>query len=470
MAEKTQDLANDLKTWHPDSRELLCQKINTFTEQHEINRFYRAIVKVLLDACRRSPDERIEKTKLEDLVENELNERPGDIYQLIDRVKKGVLQDVSSLLSIQIGVDKAPYGLIVSGQPPEVWSQVTKAKAVGVLVANGADWFTGRLVAGMAINLRHQGFDLLVEFSNDSPRDEEIRIRDLARKCKGLLVVPVSNRLGPTSVEVLQDFPCVLVDRYIIALPTIPSVHHDDYTAGRAVGRYLKANGCKRVIVVHQRSPLRPSQHLTPLIDRAAGCLAEMDAEMDVLETAPLGAEEHGGVEALRKLHSEFPLDPNDGIFATTDKVAAGCRYFIASLPEGSRPRPENIIGFEGQPFGAFLQPPLTSVRAEPAVLGQLAARILLARMGIIKLRAAFEYTHFALQPTFLLAEHGTRFARDLATIVHDSNSRNPEAYYAKWTGPQEKTLVVNNLEDPAVKEDPPEPTPKPNAPNAGPD
>src|ERR1051326_1110903 len=319
---------------------------------------------------------------------------------------------------IHLEIPWGRYGIICGERPQDEW-MLKPTRLVGFLIANAADWFTGNTILGAIEVLRDSGFDLLPDISQDKPEGEENRLSEIVSKTEGLLIVPVGDRLlNASSVNLLHSKPCVLVDRYFPGIVDIPCVHHDDISAGRKAAEYLiEVRKCKRIIIVGQRSHLVDEQELTPLQDRKYGCrLAAGKESVAVIFETPRDADEAGGFETLRFIDKAHKLQRTDGIFALTDKVALGCRYYLAR--KGSKWLDLPLIGFEGQPFGDFLRTQLASNYADPIQLGRGGAEILLAQMRKRDLPRPKCYPHF-LSPTSLFLPSKLNFQRTKTLIEY---------------------------------------------------
>jgi LacI family transcriptional regulator len=86
-----------------------------------------------------------------------------------------------------------------------------------------------------------------------------------------------------------------------------------------------------------------------------------------------------GGYEAARRLLEK--KEAFTAIFATSDNLAYGT---IKALNEtGIRiPQDVSIVGFDGDPLGEYVSPPLTTMRQDSVLIGKTAAELLLKRLS----------------------------------------------------------------------------------------
>jgi LacI family transcriptional regulator len=272
--------------------------------------------------------------------------------------------------------------LVVIGKPPAELRRRFPKPAIGLSFPHSGDWFFGKLVGGAVETCEKHGYSLVVKCSEDSSQLESKHIKELVETTEGVLVVPMSERFDPDVVRLVEMNRVVLVDRYLSGVEA-PCVLGDDRTGGRLAAEYLRRSGrCKRVLVVFQ-SPRTGQHRVSPLSDRLAGCrevYGDLAIEVDVQ-----GRDEEGGYRALEVFHKQRggnrgPIDPErDGVFALTDKLALGCRRFLAerNIPV----RPDNVVGYEGQEFGRYLTPPLVSIKLDDFEMGRLAAEVLIKKI-----------------------------------------------------------------------------------------
>lgn len=298
------------------------------------------------------------------------------------------------------------YALQVTQDPPIGWKQ-SVGPSIGLLLADAADWFVGELIQGIAEISSSHDYDLLIDISKEYSAVEAMKLQRLLERTHGVLIVPVSTTaFDCTSRQFLADHDCVLVDRYFRDLADVPCVHHDDYSAGRQAGLYLKECGSTRVLIVDQASRSTDTFAITALEDRAKGCQKQLSGHIPVRRLRAAGSDEQGGFDALERFEKNEPLSPNDGIFALTDRLALGCRHYL-----GTRQPPLELplIGAEGQQFGDFVMPPLVSIGFDVVEMGRRAAKVLFAKLQEGDLPKSDCQPHFLIAPTLLKALSDSR-------------------------------------------------------------
>jgi LacI family transcriptional regulator len=174
--------------------------------------------------------------------------------------------------------------------------------------------------------------------------------------------------------------PCVSTNDL---LPGISTVITANYEGALTEVQYLADLGHRRIAYI-----AGPVSWVSPASEeRFQGyrdCLERNGIERnpELTETAGLWSA-RGGYDAARRLLSNrkrsFP--PFTAIFAASDNLAYGA---VKALNEaGLRvPRDMSIAGFDGDPLGEYVSPPLTTMRQNSVLIGKTAAELLLKRLS----------------------------------------------------------------------------------------
>lgn len=277
-----------------------------------------------------------------------------------------------------VSLSRAPYALFLGNDPGRFQKKYVEP-CIGLLLADATDWFVGDLVKGVK-SVCDGKYDLIVDVSNYKQKIEEKKIHELTQKVRGLLLVPVGDHVLKSAATALTATPCVLIDRYLTNLPNLACVHPDDDLAGRSAAHYLiHAQGCDRIIVVDQGSRNGNKFVISPLTDRADGCEAA-SGSVDVIHLPPAGTDERGGWNSLEEFEKSDCIRGTDGIFALTDRVAAGCRHYL-TMKHPKDFDVNRLISTEGQAFGDFMLPALVSIKFNNFEMGRQAAELLLEKI-----------------------------------------------------------------------------------------
>jgi DNA-binding LacI/PurR family transcriptional regulator len=294
------------------------------------------------------------------------------------------------------------YAIVADdNEPPQGWKQDI-GPSIGLLLADATDEFVGRLILGITEVCNAHNYDLVVDVCADDPIAEVKKVKRLVNRTDGLLIVPASsdNSLLPSVEQILRDGDCVLIDRYLRELPDVACVHCDDISAGRQAGRFLEKCGCSRVLIVDQGSRSDNNFTITPLEDRAKGCKIQLGDRIPIRHLPAAGSDEEGGFLALQDFDQKYRLAASDGIFALTDRLALGCKHYLATM---TSPLNLPLIGIEGRSFGDYMKPQLASIQFDDVEMGRLAAKVLFAKLQIEKVPPTTECAPHYLIPPILL-------------------------------------------------------------------
>ena len=391
-------MANLLLEWPPSSLRRLRDNL-TANARSKVQPRFKGVFGKMVDnvgtLTQLTREDVCEELGLIDPKDNEVKRCANQIKDGLEAFR-GVFPQIKVELALELG-----YHITCSHPPPPEWV-LKRTRPLGLIIANAADWFSGQLILGGVESCRTNGFDLVVDVTQDRPDAEGERLRAMLEKCEGVLMVPVGERLlDPGDVELLKAKLCVLVDRFLPGV-AVPSVHNDDISGGRRAAEYLLGNACRRIIIVGQATDDNQQQKLTPIADREWGCkVAARGHDVQIVWEQPSGPNEEGGFQTLQKIDHLWHLDENDGIFALTDKVAIGCLHYLRS--QGLGWSSKRIISFEGQSVGQFVEPCLASIRANPVEIGRRAAEVLIARIQSTPLPHTDCFPHYLVAPSFLV-------------------------------------------------------------------
>ena len=243
-----------------------------------------------------------------------------------------------------------------------------KSRAIGVVIPDATGPLYGRMLRGIGLELAQAGYTYLVESSERDPGREARVLRDLSARDVEALVLIGSGLGSQALAEMRRELPeLVLVEREGAALEA-PMITIDNVAAGERATRHLIEHGHTRI--AHVAGPRRAGR------ERLEGWLRALAAAG--LEPGPVvegGFTEAGGYRAAAELAA---MGGFTAVFVASDRMALGAYRAIreAGLRVGED---VSVIGFDGLEFGAYLDPPLATLRQPAQQLGQAAARAALA-------------------------------------------------------------------------------------------
>lgn len=250
-----------------------------------------------------------------------------------------------------------------------------QSNTIGYVVPELHGFFFGEMMSGSESVLRGANKHMFVTAGHSNEKMEKEAIEDLiGRQCDALIL----------HVEALSD-------EYLISLANgnVPIV---------IVNRYIREIGDKCIALDNKLGGLLATQHLIDLghqsIAYIAGSLWKADGRdrlnghIRALQRADLeydprlvyegDFQAHAGVEGVEYLLEQKV--PFTAIACANDEMASGA---IETLRSHNLLVPESVsvVGFDDVEFSRYLFPKLTTIEYPTKAMGELAARLILARV-----------------------------------------------------------------------------------------
>lgn len=225
--------------------------------------------------------------------------------------------------------------------------------------------------------VRPAGYTVLLSNSDESLEQEQKLARTLLEhRVDGVLFIPV----GDGSVETLRAFrsarvPCVVLNR---TLPDADVVAYDNRGGGKIAADHLIRLGHRRLGLITARQSVATAR------ERREGCLsamAEAGLPPDALLAEEAGFDLASGHAAVRRLFERSAENHPTALIATTNFATLGALRALSELGLAV-PSDVALVGFGDLDWSSAIQPPLTTVAADPRLLGRRAATLLLERWG----------------------------------------------------------------------------------------
>jgi DNA-binding LacI/PurR family transcriptional regulator len=247
-----------------------------------------------------------------------------------------------------------------------------KTRIIGLLLADIRADFYAPLLRGIDSVVQGFGYNLIVSsYHNDNGENPPLPIGP--HNTDGMLVF--ADSLGDESIIDLQrrHFPTVLIHRTPPKGVPLPCVTVENKaTSCKLVGHLIDTHKCRRIIFLRgprlqedsfwreqgYREALK--EHGIPIDD---GLILE--GEFDRLVAR----------DSILNLFNR-QADPCDAIFSGDDDAAIGVLDALHTLKRRV-PHDIAVIGFDDQNISAYLDPPLTTVRAPTEEVGRKAAQVL---------------------------------------------------------------------------------------------
>jgi LacI family transcriptional regulator len=194
------------------------------------------------------------------------------------------------------------------------------------------------------------------------------------RNMDGVLIMAAASDQGDPALY--TGYPCISVND---TLPGINKVITANYAGAAAAVQHLIDLGHRRIAYIHG-----PTASLSQAaLERRRGyrdCLKRNGIPRDdtLIENAGTW-QPPGGSEAARRLLERRP--DITAVFACSDHLAYGVLKILAE--RGRKvPQDVSVIGFDGDPFGEFFNPSLTTMNQDATLIGRTAGELLLKKLG----------------------------------------------------------------------------------------
>jgi LacI family transcriptional regulator len=250
------------------------------------------------------------------------------------------------------------------------------AMVLGLIISDITNPFFTALVRGVEDRAQLAGYSVVLANADEDVGKEAHYLEvAAAEQMAGVLLSPASSKM--TSIDVLMErgIPVVTIDRRLPSA-AVDSVTVNNRQAALEAAQHLIRQGCRRVGFV-----AGPVQTTTGS-GRLAGYRAALRAAgrtHDPALTAYADFRTEGGYAATRQL-LRLP-EPPDGLLIANNLMTVGGMQAIA---EAGLAVPDEIavVGFDDVNWATALRPPLSVVTQPTYEIGQVAAEMLLRRIG----------------------------------------------------------------------------------------
>ena len=270
-----------------------------------------------------------------------------------------------------------------------------RSGGIGVVVSEVSSAVYGGILQGIESVAERHDMHLLVSSGHARVERERKAFEFLRHRRRDALIL---QRDGAADAEVVAwsrgRVPIIVVGRRIEELAD-RCVFLDNVAGGELATRHLLDRGHRRIAHIGGLATIRDAR------DRLLGyrrALAEHGVSFDPSLVVEGGFVEEGGQRAMQALLANGRAFT--GVFAANDQSAAGA---MRSLRDAGLRVPEDVsvVGFDDTLLAHYLVPSLTTVRQPLREMGQAAATLALARLGI----AAGEEVTLRFEPVLVERE-----------------------------------------------------------------
>lgn len=262
-----------------------------------------------------------------------------------------------------------------------------RTETVGLVLGDISNPYSAELANAVRERLWSSGYNLFICISEHSATEDITAFESLVdHNVDGIIVATRSNEEGDEHLRDIVDsnMPVVVIGRDF-QYEGVDHVAADNLTGGYEATQHLIDLGHRRIGFIGADIKNRGSlKRLQGYLNALKTHDIEVDERLvtgrkEAISGVPGYSTEKMGYEGMKRLLS-LP-NPPTAVFARNDFTAIGAMTAIKEAGLGI-PADIAIVGFDDIPMAMHTSPPLTTVRQPMRLQGQLAAEMLLRRIG----------------------------------------------------------------------------------------
>ena len=254
--------------------------------------------------------------------------------------------------------------------------QASKTYTIGLMIPDIANPFFGQMAKSIGKAAHKAGYSILLVDSDDDIEKEKQQIKNMInRKVDGIIVSPIGGKSEHFKAISRRKIPLVFIEGYFLNT-LIPHVISDNYQGSLDAMDVFIKNGHQRIALIHGK------EQSETIRERRKGYKdALVKAGIEIDEQLIVGNDYSikNGYDSTMKL---IKLNnPPTAIFAVNNLFGLGV---LKALKEKNLNIPKDIslIIFDDQPYTAFLNPPITTVKLNTEKLSHLAIELILEHIN----------------------------------------------------------------------------------------
>jgi LacI family transcriptional regulator len=248
-----------------------------------------------------------------------------------------------------------------------------RTRTIGLLLEDVGNPFSASLHRAVEDEARARGVQVLTGSLDENPdRERELARAFAMRRTDGLILVPASTDQSYLATEVQAETPVVFVDRPARGL-SADSVLSTNVTGAKEAVRHLIAHGHRTIAYLSDYGTISTAR------SRHEGYVTAL-AEAGIEPTLDLIVQDlHVVGDAEAAVTSLFGRRrPPTALFTSQNLVTVGA---VRALRRLNLHREVALVGFDDFPLADLLEPAVTVVAQDPAMMGRTAARALFRRI-----------------------------------------------------------------------------------------
>lgn len=253
--------------------------------------------------------------------------------------------------------------------------QASKTFTIGLMIPDISNPFFSLLAKHIEKAASKANFSILLVDAEESVEREKMQVKNLvSRNVDGIIAVPVGASFNHYVDILNEDIPLVFVDRYFENFD-VPFISSDNFNGAYEATKMLIENGHKRIALI------KGDDSIEPVKERRKGFVQALkEAGIEPDKGLILGTQfsvENGYYSTKKLLESK--LNPT-AIFAMSNLIGLGC---LQAIKEKKINIPDDIslLIFDDQPYVAYLDPPITTVKQNLEKIGELAMEYVFKKM-----------------------------------------------------------------------------------------
>ena len=248
-----------------------------------------------------------------------------------------------------------------------------RSAMVGALLQDVSNSFSSSLLRSLEDAARDRDVAIVASSLDEEPERERALVEGLVRRrVDGLLLMPATQRHDYLADDLRSGLPIVFVDRRPNGVDT-DSVTVDNALGSRMAVEHLLAHGHRRIAILGDLPTIQTAQ-------------TRHDGFLDTMRDAGLGRDVSLEALSLRSPDDAVAglnrlLDgpnPPTAVFAARNSLAIGA---IRALHQRGLAGEVALVGFDDFPLADIVDPPLTVVKQNVAMIGSVVAERLFARI-----------------------------------------------------------------------------------------
>lgn len=248
-----------------------------------------------------------------------------------------------------------------------------KSNSIGILVPHITSSFFSAAINGIQKVVSENGYFTIICQSNENYHDEVDQIRSLIScKVEGIILSISSETRIYEHLETLQAYetPFVFFDRVAPGFDT-PTVEANDFTGAYQAVEHLVKRGRKRIAHLGGPEELGISRRRYEGYLEALKTYDYVVNPMHAVFTEPEDSHHH----IIEEMFGD-PKKMPDALFTFSDELAVEAILKLKKMGLNV-PRDVSVVGFGNSNLCEIVEPHLTSVTHEPAVMGEAAGELL---------------------------------------------------------------------------------------------